>query len=192
MGYMAETQRQMLALWRAYTGIPAAAPIVVPGAPAPTPSLITVSPTPVSISISPTAPEMWPLLVPAPLPVVAEPLGRVRKFTPGTSPIVTTATFQEVVGYAVTNTKEFDIAYFCISADQDVLAKIVWGSLDFTQTYYVVAKVPFVMYFPAKFYGPDGKPVVGDGKTKLSLQACYPSGGSATVNCFGELAGDEL
>jgi hypothetical protein len=126
------------------------------------------------------------------LPVVAEPLGRVRKFTPGTTPIVTTAVFQEVVGYAVTNTKEFDIAYFCISADQDVLAKIVWGSLDFTQTYYVVAKVPFVMYFPAKFYGPDGKPVVGDGKTKLSLQAMMPSGGSATVNCFGELAGDEL
>jgi hypothetical protein len=189
MGYMAETQRQMLALVRAYTGIAPVAPAL---APVPSPGPATVSPTPVSISISPTAPEIWPLLVPSPLPVVAEPLGRVRQFTPGTAPIVTTASFQEVIGYKVTNEKEFDIAYFTISADQDVLAKLIWGAIDFTQTYYVVAKVPFVMYFPAKFYGTDGKPIIGDGKTKLSLQACYPAGGSATVNCFGEIAGDEL
>jgi hypothetical protein len=169
LGYMAETQREILALLRALTGIPTSFP--------------AVKPTPVSLVIPETS---------YPLPVIAEPLGRIRKFTPANTPIVTTASFAEVIGYAPTNDMEYDLANFAISADQDVLCKLTWGGNDFTQTFYVAAKIPFIQWVPPKYYGLDGNPVVGDGKSKLSLQAAMPSGGSATAYCYGELVGDEV
>jgi hypothetical protein len=171
LGYIAETQREILQILRSSS---------------PTPIIVRGPVTPVSLSIDTSG------LLASPLPVLAEPLGRVRKFTPSASPLVTTAVFQEVIGYKVTSGMEFDMAFFAISADQDVLVKLQWGGNDFTQVYYVMAKVPFVMWVPPKYYGPDGKPVIGDGSSTLSLQAAMPSGGSATAYCYGEIVGDEI
>lgn len=167
LGYMAETQREILALLRTLTGIP-------------TP-IIKVPPTPVTI----VPPEYA-----YPIPVLPEPLGRVRKFNP--TALITTASFAEVIGYAVTSGMEFDLANIAFSADQDTLVKLQWGGNDLTPTFYVAGKIPFVQWFPAKYYDPTGKPIVGDGQSKLSLQAAMPSGGSPTTYCFGEIVGDEV
>lgn len=181
--YMAETQRQMLMLLRQISGVPAipptAPPIVIP----------PTAPPSVTVEVTGITEEALENLIKTPLPVVASPFGRVKKKGSLTE---TTESYQTVCEILVTSGKEFQLANFSISADQDILCKLMWQDKDLTPVYYVMGKLPFVQWFPPKYYTEEGQPIVGDGKSKLQLKACYPTGGVASAYLEAEIVGDEI
>jgi hypothetical protein len=175
LGYVAETQRQSLALLRVLSGVPA-------GAALPSPRIEVTAISDIAIK------GLVQDLLKAPLPVLAYPLGRIKKKG---SLSATTESYQTVCEITVTAGKTFNLANFTISADQDILAKLMWQNKDLTPVYYVMAKLPFVQWFPPHYCTDEGKALVGDGQSKLELKAAYPTGGSASTYCEGEVTGDE-
>lgn len=128
-------------------------------------------------------------LMATPLPVMAYPLGRVKKKG---NLAATTTEYVTVCEITVTSEKEFQLGNFCISADQDILAKLVWQDKDLTPAFYVMGELPFDKFFLPHYQTDEGKPLVGDGKSTIKLQACYPTGGTASTYCEGEIVGDEI
>lgn len=176
-GYMAETQRQLLEIVRALSGVAPPIP-VAPGA------RIEVT------AISEVAMKgLVQDLMKAPLAVYAYPLGKVKKRG---SLSATTASYETVCEITVNNGKTFQLGNFSISADQDILCKLLWQDKQLTPVFLVMAKLPFDKFFLPEYYTDDGKPLLGDGKSKLQLQACYPTGGTASAYLEGEIVGNEV
>jgi len=172
--YMAETQRQMLVLLRTISGVPA-----LPPAPAPAPS--------VTVEVTGITEEALEQLMQMPLPVMAYPLGRVKK--KGTLASVGT-TYTTVCEITVTDGKEFQLANFSLSGyGDDMWVKLVWQDKDLTPVFYVMEHLPFDKWFPPHYYTDEGKALLGDGKSKLQLKV-RAEDGTITV-CDGELVGDE-
>jgi hypothetical protein len=177
---MAETQRQILAMMKGPAGV-TYAPFIVPGTPG--------TPIIVPVEVKSFTKETIEKMMQMPLPVMAAPFGRVRKKG---SLAATTTTYETVTEITVANEKEFELSNFSISADQDLVCKLLWQDKALTPIYYVMAKLPFDKWFPPKYYLEDGKPIMGDGKSKIQLQAAYLSGGTGSTICEGEIVGDEV
>jgi hypothetical protein len=175
--YMAETQKQILVLIRAMSGVPPVLPPVLPSAPG------------VTVEVSGMTEEAFEKFMKMPLPVMAYPLGRVKKKG---SLSATTTSYVTVCEITVTEGKEFQLGNLSISADQDILCKLMWQDKALTPVFYVMGKLPFDKFFLPHYMTDEGKALVGDGKSKLQLQACYPTGGTASTYCEGEIVGDEL
>ena len=175
LGYMAETQRQTLTLLRAIAGVPV---LPVPTLEAPA----------VTVEVTGITEDALEQLLKTPLAVMAWPLGRVKK--KGT--LTTTTSYQTLCSITVTKGKTFQLANISMSADQDVICKLVWQDKDLTPVYYVMAELPFDKWFPPRYHTDEGKSLLGDGSAKLELKVAYPSGGSASSYCAGEIVGDEV
>jgi len=174
LGYVAETQRQSLALLRVLSGVPA-------GAALPSPRIEVTAISDIAVK------GLVQDLLKAPLPVLAYPLGRVKK--KGTLASVDTS-YTTVCEITVTAGKTFDLANFSLSGyGDDMWVKLVWQGKDLTPVFYIMEHLPFVQWFPAKYYTDEGKALVGDGTSKLQLQV-RAEDGTITV-CDGELVGDE-
>ncbi len=172
--YMAETQREMLVLLRTLTGVPPTPPPVPP---------VVVTPVEITAISEVTLENLMKM----PLPVMAYPFGRVKK--KGTEASVST-TYKTVCEIEVTSGKTFELANFSISGyGDDMFVKLVWQTKDLTPVFYVMEHLPFVQWFPPHYYTDEGKPLIGDGKSKLQLQV-RAEDGTITV-CDGELVGDE-
>lgn len=173
--YMAQTQRQTLVLLRTMAGVPPVPPVLPPTPPA----------TPVEITVVNEA--VLEQFMKTPLPVMAYPLGRVKK--KGSKATVVT-TYQTVCEITPTSEKTFELANFSISGyGDDMFVKLVWQDKDLTPVFYVMEHLPFVQWFPPKYFTDEGKPLLGDGKSKLELKV-RAEDGTITV-CDGELVGDE-
>jgi len=154
---------------------------------APTPPVppIVVTPTPIEVTaISDATLEMF---MKTPLPVMAYPLGRVKK--KGTQASVST-TYKTVCEIKPTSGKTFELANFSLSGyGDDMFVKLMWQDKDLTPVFYVMEHLPFVQWFPPHYFTDEGKPLLGDGASKLELQV-RAEDGTITV-CDGELVGDE-
>jgi hypothetical protein len=170
--YMAQTQREMLILLRTISGVP---PVLPPTA------------APVTVEVTGVTEEALERLMRTPIPVMAYPLGRVKK--KGTLASVDT-TYTTVCEITVTDGKEFQLANFSLSGyGDDMWAKLMWQDKDLTPVFYVMEHLPFDKWFPPHYFTDEGKPLVGDGKSKLQLKV-RAEDGTITV-CDGELVGDE-
>jgi len=175
LGYMAETQRQTLQLMRVLTGVPA-----VPVAPPTRLEVTAIS----EIAIKSLVEDLKQI----PLPVHAYPLGRVKK--KGTLSNVGT-TYTTVCEITPTSGKTFELGNFSLSGyGDDMWVKLVWQGKDLTPVFYVMEHLPFDKFFLAKYYTDEGKPLVGDGQSKLQLQVRAEDGTVTVVD--GELVGDEV
>jgi len=160
----------MLMLLRTISGVPTLPP--VPG---------------MSIELTGISKEALERLLLSPWPVIAYPLGRVKK--KGTKASVST-TYVTVCEITVTDGKEFQLANFSLSGyGDDMWVKLVWQDKDLTPVFYAMEHLPFDKWFPPHYYTDEGKPLMGDGKSKLQLQV-RAEDGTITV-CDGELVGDE-
>lgn len=176
--YMAETQRQMLALLRTISGAAPALP--------PLPPVLLPAPS-VSVELMGITEEGLEKLMKTPLPVMAYPLGRVKK--KGTLASVGT-TYTTVCEITVTTDKELQLDNFSISGyGDDMFVKLMWQDKDLTPVFYVMEHLPFVQWFPPQYFTDEGKPLLGDGKSKLQLKV-RAEDGTITV-CDGEIVGDE-
>jgi len=172
---MAETQRQTLTLLRAIAGVP-----VLPVPTLEAPAAI--------VEVSGITEEGLERLLKTPLAVMAWPLGRVTK--KGTSASVSTS-YTTVCEITPTKDKTFELANFSISGyGDDIFVKLVWQSKDLTPVFYIMEHLPFVQWFPPHYFTGEGKPLLGDGSSKLQLQV-RAEDGTITV-CDGELVGDEV
>jgi hypothetical protein len=174
LGYVAETQRQSLALLRVLSGVPA-------GVALPSPRIEVTAISDIAVK------GLVQDLLKAPLPVLASPFGRVKK--KGTLASVGTS-YTTVCEITVTSGKTFDLANFSLSGYGDNMwVKLVWQGNDLTPVFYVMEHLPFVQWFPPHYYTDEGKALVGDGQSRLQLQVRAETG-TITV-CDGELVGDE-
>lgn len=179
--YLAETQRQMLTLLRTVSGVSPVLP------PPPAPPILPPTAAPVTVEVTGITEEALEKLMQMPLPVMAYPLGRVKK--KGTLASVGT-TYRTVCEITVTNGKEFQLANFSLSGyGDDMFIKLVWQDNDLTPVFYAMEHLPFVQWFPPHYYTDEGKALLGDGKSKLQLKV-RAEDGTVTV-CDGELVGDE-
>jgi len=121
-----------------------------------------------------------------PLPVVALPRGSVRAF----GNITTTASFQTVTKYLVTQGKKFNLAKIVASCLSDYEVQLFWKGSAITVIYKIAGKSPFTDWFPSGYGNFDLTPILGDGTSVLELKGRFPSGGSAD-DLWGEIVGEE-
>jgi len=114
--------------------------------------------------------------------VIPRPKGGVQ----AVGDITTTASYQTVAEYAVTDDKQLQLTKIMISCDKDVQYKLVWDSTDMSIEVIVPSNTPFTDWFPWDYYL-----MMGDGIKKIKLQAKYPTDGEAGT-CFGEIIGEEV
>lgn len=173
--YMAESQRQILMLLRAYAPPTLIVPPAAPAAPS------------VSVEVAGVTVQAYEKLLRTPLPVTASPFGRIKK--KGTQASVST-TYVTVCEIEPSNGKTFEPANFSLSGyGDDMFVKLVWQDKDLTPVFYIPEHWPLQQWFPPRYYTDEGKPLLGDGKSKLQLKV-RAEDGTVTV-CDGELVGDE-
>ena len=173
--YIAVTDRQivdMLAAWLTAQGI-AVPPTVT----------VTIPPAP-AIPSAPVVPGF-----PPELRVIPRPTGPIAQ--PGSLAVPTTS-YQVVVSYTPTKDKRFQIAKIAVSCSEDIIVQLTWHGVAVTIPYYIMAKLPFVDWFPLDYYLVTHEEYFkGDGNTKLELKAKIPSGGTA-AQVDGEIVGEEV
>lgn len=116
-----------------------------------------------------------------PYSVVARPKG--GKASKGS--ITTTAAYQSVTNYIVSNGKTFSLSKTLVSCDEGVWVKVTWGGATISPEICIAGKVPFPDWYPHKYHD-----IVGDGTKKVEIYAKYLSGGSAGT-CHAEILGEE-
>ena len=100
----------------------------------------------------------------APDEVKARPKGGVRE----TGTLTSTAAYQVVAEYIVTNLKTLQLAKTLFSCEEDTWFKLTWASVDLGVEILVSRGVPFTDWYPWGY-----ELMEGDGVKKIQVQAKY-------------------
>jgi hypothetical protein len=162
-------------------------PITLPAPPTSVvPILVTITAPP------PGAPPVPPVPVviggPLPLPVIPLPRGTIHVVA-DLNP--TTASFQTVVAYTVTQGKTFNLAKIVASCNSGYEVQLYWKGKAITVIYKQAGGSVLTDWFPVAYPDLTLTPLMGDGSSQLVLQGRFPSGGTAD-DLWGEIVGEEV
>jgi hypothetical protein len=113
-------------------------------------------------------------------PVIPRPKGQVQVL----GSLTTTAAYQTIAEYVVTDDFYFELAKIALSCKEDTWIKIRWDSTDISIEYLVLGKLPFTDWFPW-----DWVEMLGDGAKKIDIQVKYDS---VEATAYAELVGEEV